>query len=175
MIEPTFRVVARPAVALLTLVLLPTLLACAGLRGNRVTPVRLSELSRDGDPVRRASVGLVRQGLSADAGSQRSRAVGYYERAVQIDPTNPWAYLALARHYTDQDPERALQYLDQAEILLDTEGVLSPRVEPHLLGLRGEALLASGRAAEGASLIAEAQSRAPSIWSDGHLSAHELQ
>jgi tetratricopeptide (TPR) repeat protein len=155
--------------------LLSTTLACAGLRGGRVTPVRLSEVSRDGDPARRASVRLVQQGLASDAGSQSSRAVGHYERAVQIDPTNPWAYLALARHYADRDPTRALQYLDQAELLLDTEGVLSPRVEPHLLGLRGEALLAAGRDAEGASLIAEAQSRAPSVWSDGHLSATELR
>jgi tetratricopeptide (TPR) repeat protein len=137
--------------------------------------VRISELSEEGDPARRASLRLVQQGLSADASSQRSRAVGHYERAVQIDPTNPWVYLAMARHYARRDPERALEYLGQAEVLLDTEGALSPRVEPHLLGLRGEALRSSGRDAEGASLVAEAQSRAPSIWSDGHLSASELQ
>lgn len=169
------QITVRAAAALVASALLATALACAGLRGGEVTPVRLSEVSREGDPARRASVRLVEQGLAADAGSQTTRAAGHYDRAVQIDPTNPWAYLALARHFATRDPERALEYLDQAEVLLDTEGALSPRVEPHLLGLRGEALVSSGRDAEGVSLIAEAQSLAPSVWSDGHLSAAELQ
>jgi hypothetical protein len=165
---------ARGTLVAAAALLLAMCSACAGLRGGSVTPVRLSELTDEGDPARRASLRLVEQGLAADAASQGLRAVGEYERAVQIDPTNPWVYLAMARHAVSDDPERALQYLDQAEALLDSEGLLSPRVEPHLNGLRGEALRSMGRDVEGAALIADAQALAPEVWADGHLSADEL-
>jgi hypothetical protein len=44
-----------------------------------------------------------------------------------------------------------------------------------LLGLRGAALVASGRPVEGLPLLDEARALAPDVWADGHLSAHELQ
>lgn len=138
--------------------------------------MRLSELSSEGDATRRASLRLVSRGLEADALAQGQRALGHYERAIQIDPTNPFAYLVLARHYVEaSDPERALEYLDQAELLIDAEGLRSPRVEPHLLGLRGAALASTGRVVEASDLLARARELAPSVWGDARLSADELR
>jgi tetratricopeptide (TPR) repeat protein len=102
-------------------------------------------------------------------------ALSDYERAIQIDPTNPYAYLALARHYAFSDPDRALEHLDQAEVLLESDDALSPRVEPHLLGIRGTALLAKGETARGEALLAQASALAPSEWADGRLSPDELK
>lgn len=102
-------------------------------------------------------------------------ATSRYERAIQIDPTNPYAYLALARQLAREDPDRALEYLDQAEALLDSEGALSPRVDPHLLGIRGTALRARGDLARGDALLAEARALAPEEWGDGRLTPEELR
>ena len=136
----------------------------------------MSDLTSEGDPTRRASLRLVAQGLAWDSEHQPRRALSQYERAIQIDPNNPFAYLAIARHHVEADePERAMEYLDQAEILLDAEGLRSPRVEPHLLGLRGAALTTAGRGDEGAPYLDEADSLAPEIWGDARLSADELR
>ncbi|MEE9606956.1 MAG: tetratricopeptide repeat protein [Myxococcota bacterium] len=167
---------ARGPGALLALaLLLPALgLGCASVFGTG--PVRVSELTDDGDAPRRASMRLVERGLAADAAFQPSFALSRYERAIQVDPTNPFAYLALARHSLDGgEPERALEYLDQAEMFLQSQGQDSPRVEPHLDGLRGSALLAAGRSTEGVPLLDRARRAAPSVWGDGYLSADELR
>ena len=150
-------------------------LGCATRTGDRrVEPVRLSSVDPAGDAVRRASLRLCVEGLSADESDRPGLPQSQYERAIQIDPTNPWAYLSLARHEVDNgDPAHALEYLQQAASLLRAEGALSPGVEPHLLGLRGEALQASGRS--GASDLERAARLAPAVWGDGHLAAWELR
>jgi hypothetical protein len=147
---------------------------CAtSLRGS--APLHLSELSGEGDAARRASMRLIVEGLDSDSGPEASRAQSLYERAVQIDPTNPWAYLAMARHSVDTRPALALDYLDQAEVLLESEPELSPRVEAHLIGLRGAALAATGQERRGRAMLAQAAELAPSVWDDGHLGADELK
>jgi tetratricopeptide (TPR) repeat protein len=133
-------------------------------------------MADEGDVTRRASTRLVLSGLVSDAQGRSSLALSQYERAIQIDPPNPYAYLALARHYADRsDPERTLEYLDQAELLLESQGVSFPRVEPHLLGLRGSALQTAGRPDEGELLLAHAKALAPSVWGDARLSPEELR
>lgn len=149
------------------------LVGCAGPRPWQ-RPLRVSDVEDQGDPARRASLRLVVRGLDEE-GMQPDQATGHYERAIQIDPTNPYAYLALARHYAATEPDRALEYLDQAEALLESEGALSPGVEPHVLGIRGTALRARGETARGEALIAQAADLAPSEWGDGTLSAVELR
>jgi tetratricopeptide (TPR) repeat protein len=152
---------------------------CAGIRPEGRPggdALRISEVVHQGDATRRASLRLVMEGLSRDDRAEPRRALGQYERAIQVDPTNPFAYLAIARHYTDSDdPERALEYLNQAEILFHSEYDESPRVEPHLAGLRGVALDASGRRREAGPLLALARDEAPEVWGDGRLSAAELR
>lgn len=136
--------------------------------------LRLSELDGGGDATRRASLRLCVEGLDAEiAGRSRSAPV-YYERAIQLDATNPYAYLALARHQLEMgDPDEALGYLDRAQQLLDSEQARSPGVDAHLAGLRGAALDAAGR--DGAEHLSYARRTAPSVWGDGTLSAAELR
>ncbi|HKI90667.1 MAG TPA: hypothetical protein VJ986_00080, partial [Gaiellaceae bacterium] len=85
-------------------------------------------------------------------------------------------YLALARHELDRgDPTRSLASLDRCRALLELEGPVSPRVETHLLGLRGAALEGLGRFAEARPALDEARRRAPEAWGDGYLTAAELR
>lgn len=164
----------------LTRALAPLLLALAALAcGGRATgppaePLRLSQLDVADDPARRASLRLCLSGLEADAQGRRASALGQYERAIQVDPTNPYAYLALARHEVeDGDPQRALQYLDQAQMLLSAEGPLSPGAEANLAGLRGTARIALGQ--DGGPQLREARRLAPDVWDDDRLDADELR
>lgn len=159
----------------LGLIVLGFALSCAGgpLGGGSST-LHLSDVEAPDDPARRASLRLCVSGLDADADGRRTAALGRYERAIQIDPTNPYAYLALARFEVDGgDPERALQYLDQAETLLAAEEVLSPGAEAHVAGLRGLALIATGR--DGGAYLREAQRLSPAVWDDARLDPEELR
>ena len=136
---------------------------------------RLSQVASAGDPARRASQRLVLQGLDEDERESAS-AVSSYERALQVDPTNPYAYLALARYYVEWgEPERALAFLDKTEALLGIEADPSLGVEAHLDGLRGAALLELGRSAEARPLLSRARTLAPGVWADGRLDADELR
>ena len=144
--------------------------------GEKVAPIRLTSVASSGDAARRASTRLALEGLDADASAQPALAADRYARALQVDPTNPWVYLALARHRIDEDrPVDALAALDQAESRLRAEGALAPGVEIDLIGLRGSALVASGNADRGATLLGEAAQGAPDVWGDGHLDASELR
>ena len=168
---------ARTAlIGLLGIVLLAGCAGHASIFAPRVEPLRLHEVAGEGDAARRASQRLVLQGLASDAQGQTRLARRSYERALQVDANNPFAYLALARQAVEGgDGTSALEYLDQAELLLGAEDLRSPRVEPHLAGLRGGALRARGDSNGASPLLSEASELAPSVWSDGELSAEELQ
>ena len=176
-VAPTGRHVAT---WVLVLVLVALIGWGCGLRGprsdERVEPIRVSSQLGEGDPARRASMRLVVEGLGADVDGRFERAQGSYERAIQVDPTNPFAYLALARHYLD-GPEgaRAVDLLDQAAALFESEGLRQPNVGVHLIGLRGRALHAEGRGDDAVLYLERARQLAPDVWRDGHLSAAELR
>jgi tetratricopeptide (TPR) repeat protein len=161
--------------------LLCSALACAVGRPReagveRVEPVRISQLLDEGDAARRASLRLIVEGLDADTLGERARARASYERSIQVDATNPYAYLAIARHHVDgARPEQALRFLDQATSLLEMQVEDSPRIQVHLIGLRGEALYASGRIDEGIDYLEQARQMAPSVWGDGRLAPEELR
>lgn len=150
-------------------------------------PLRVSELDDGGDPRRGASLWALSRGLDYAAEGQPDRALVEYERAIQVDASNPYAYLALSRHYLELgDAESALRNLDQAELLLgltDTDErrpgrATDPRLEriqPHIDGLRGGALLALGREAEARPLLERAREGAPDVWGDGQLAAEEFR
>jgi tetratricopeptide (TPR) repeat protein len=139
-------------------------------------PVRISQITHYGDTRRQASTRLVVEGLDAEVAASSDRALSRYQRAIQIDPGNPFPYLALARYYVSvDDPTRALEHLDRAQSLLDSSGSISLRTSAHLLGLRGSALEEMGRDAEAAQLLGQARRLAPSVWGDGRLDAAELR
>jgi Tfp pilus assembly protein PilF len=167
-----------PAVMFLTLLCLVVAGGC--VRGpeksESVAPMRVSEMIGDSDPARRASIRLVLQGLEADENFERERARGSYERAVQVDPTNPFAYLALARHELDgRNAEGAMELIDQAAALFEAEGLRNDRVGALLVGLRGRAYQSTGRGEDGNLYLERARVLAPDVWSDGYLSPAEMR
>lgn len=138
--------------------------------------LRLSEVVGVGDPARRASMRLVLEGLDADTARRADTARSAYERALQVDPNNPYAWLALARHEVQHgSPQRALAQLDKAEALLPGEEMSSRGVEAHLDGLRGAALGGAGGGADAEAALRAARRRAPTVWADGALDAAELR
>jgi tetratricopeptide (TPR) repeat protein len=150
---------------------------CAGLaRAPRGEALRISELTQAGDARHQASMRLVLEGLDAELASSPQRALSRYENAIKIDPSNPFAYLTLARYYAaNTDSERALQHLDRAGSLLDPSTAVYRSAEAHLLGLRGWAFAEAGRSMEAGPLLADARRLAPSVWGDGRLDASELR
>lgn len=169
-----------PAVPIWVIVTVGVLVlsGCTIPRGQptEVEPMRVSEMLTAEDPARRASTRLVIEGLDADAVFNRERARGSYERAVRVDPTNPFGYLALARHeLDDRDADRALQLIDQAAALFESEGLKNDRVGPHINGLRGRAYEGIGRASDAELYRARAAEIAPTVWGDGYLSPEELR
>lgn len=148
----------------------------APTRAPRGAALRISEIDQLGDARRRASMRLVVEGLDAEIASAPQRALSRYQRAIQIDSGNPFVYLALARYYAAiADPERAFEHLDRAQSLLDPEDALYRSAEPHLRGLRGQALAEAGRLADAEPFLAEARRLARSVWGDGRLDASELR
>lgn len=155
--------------------------ACASVRVPPPAPrppasvFHLSDLAETGDPERRASLRLLLDGLDFDDQGRRAQARSQYQLALQLDPGNPYAYLAFARHYAESSqPERALAYLDKLDGLLSLES--APQgVEAHRLGVRGLALRATGEHQAGTALLLRAEELSPETWQDGHLSAAELR
>ncbi len=128
------------------------------------------------DSTRDASLRLVIAGLDEDASGQPSRALASYQRAIQVDATNPFAFLALARHHLEDGSfEEASAFLDQARSLFESEQTLGPAVDVWGLGLRAGIERGLGRNERADSLFERARLLSPSIWGDERLSASELR
>lgn len=163
-------------------------MGCIGPGGRGVGfflagPLRISQVVEEGDAIRRASTRLVVQGLGA---GDEQRGISQIERAIAIDATNPYAYLALASIEVQWgDVDRGVRFLDQAVLLLESENLKSPRVDPHLAGLYGRARVrmrslgrparAGDPVASDAALLERARRQAPGVWGDGWLTAAELR
>jgi len=175
----TIGAMPKVAVACLASLLVSLLVpGCTWLRGRpaEVVALRLTDIGEEGDPARRASLRLAIEGLESDADGESARARGLYERALQVDPTNPYAYLALARHEAEGiDPGRALAPLAQARLRFQQEALDTKAVEVHLTGLEGAVWYATGRIDAGVQALEEARRTAPEAWADGRLEAHELR
>ena len=140
-----------------------------------VTPYKATDFLDQGDAARKASMRLVVQGLASDERGAYPAARASYERAIQVDATNPWAYLVLARYYVQQgDASRVNSLLDQSAALFEAQGLREPRVGVHLLGLRGSAFVLQGRSADATLYLERAQELAPGVWGDDQLEAGEL-
>ena len=154
------------------------LTGCAGTSAPTLRPageaLRVSTWAERGDARRRASTRLVLEGLDIGGWGREDQAMAHFGRAIQIDPSNPLAYLAMARQETFHgDPRRALEYLDKARATFgrSAEGMLAT---PHLRGLQGVSLLALGRTREAEPLLEQARAMAR-VWSDDRLDAAELR
>lgn len=170
-----------PSVVPMTL-LLALVVGCAG--GPRLTPgfgpsarpltasaaLGLYDAARDG------SLRLVIEGLDEDQAGRPSRALAKYQRAIRVDPTNPFAFLALARHHLEGDSaDEAAAFLDQARALFEAQGDLGPSIDVWGLGLRAGIDRARGRNEKADALLSQARRLSPEIWGDGRLSARELR
>jgi hypothetical protein len=143
---------------------------------DEVDPIRIGEILGQGDPARRASLRLVDEGLAAEIAGDSAHALARFERALQVDSTNPYAYLAMARLHIDaQHPEAALQFLETADSLLELTGNQFPETHVHIVGLRGGALYDEGQIDVGVELLERARLMAPGVWGDGVLSPEELR
>ena len=157
-------------------ILLP---GCAGFapQSNSISaPLRISNHLYEGDAPRRASMQLVAAGLDADLSGDSHRALGQYERAISVDPNNPYAYLALARYLAEVGHfARADSILQRAELLFESQGKSSSGVRVHLVGLRGQiGAGVSPPRVNATKDLSDAARQAPDIWSDGRLSPDEL-
>lgn len=157
------------------------LVACAGLnlpsahRANE-RPLTVSAAVGLTDSTRDASLRLVIAGLDLDQAGNASRALASYQRAVRLDPTNPFAYLALARHHVEAGSlDQASAFLDQARSLFEAEQQLGPAVDVWGIGLRAWIDRAEARDELADSRFEAARELSPEIWGDERLSAAELR
>ena len=139
-------------------------------------PLTVSRAVGQYDPTRDASLNLVLEGLDEDARGRPSRALAKYQRAIRVDSTNPFAFLALARHHLEGGSAgEASAFLDQARALFEAEGRLGPEVDVWGLGLRAGIDRAEGKDDRADALFARARDLSPRIWGDERLSAAELR
>jgi tetratricopeptide (TPR) repeat protein len=115
-------------------------------------------------------------GLDEDTAGRPSRALASYQRAVRVDPTNPFAYLALARHHLEAGSvDEASAFLDQARSLFEAQQRLGPSVDVWGIGLRAGIDRAESRDELADARFEMARELAPEIWGDERLSAAELR
>jgi tetratricopeptide (TPR) repeat protein len=155
-----------------------SLAACAGLKlsGPSEQPLTTSAALGQTDSTRDASLRLVIAGLDEDTAGRPGRALASYQRAVRVDPTNPFAYLALARHHLEAGSvDEASAFLDQARSLFESQQRLGPSVDVWGIGLRAGIDRAESRDELADARFEMARELAPEIWGDGWLSAAELR
>lgn len=147
-----------------------------GARVSGVEPLTTSGALGLEDSRRDASLRLVISGLDEDAAGRPARALASYQRAVRVDSTNPFAYLALARHHIEGGaPREASAFLDQARSLFESQQQLGPAVDVWGIGLRAWIDREEGRDALADERFASARELSEVIWSDERLSARELR
>jgi tetratricopeptide (TPR) repeat protein len=157
------------------------LVSCAGLKlpGRRAPdegPLTASAALGQTDSRRDASLRLVIAGLDDDAAGLPDRAIASYQRAVRVDATNPFAYLALARHHLEGgSPGEASAFLDQARSLFEAEQRLGPAVDVWGIGLRAWIDREESRDELADTRFEAARELSPEIWADERLSAEELR
>jgi len=157
------------------------LAACADL--NLFGPLRPSERPLTAsaalgqtDSSRDASLRLVIAALDDDTAGRPGRALAGYQRAVRVDPTNPFAYLALARHHVEAgSADEASAFLDQARSLFESQQRLGPAVDVWGVGLRAWIDRVESRNELADTRFAAARKLSPEIWADERLSAAELR
>jgi tetratricopeptide (TPR) repeat protein len=115
-------------------------------------------------------------GLDDDTAGRPGRALASYQRAVRVDPTNPFAYLALARHHLEAgSAAEASAFLDQARSLFESQQQLGPAVDVWGIGLLAWIDRVESRDEQADLRFDAARELSPQIWGDEQLSAAELR
>lgn len=156
------------------------LTACAGFglskRFGSDRPLTVSAALGQTDQTRDASLRLVIAGLDDDSSGHPERALASYQRAVRVDSTNPFAYLALSRHHLEAStPIEARAFLDQARSLFEAQQRLGPAVDVWGIGLRAWIDRIEFRDDLADSRFDAARELSAEIWDDEQLSAAELR
>ncbi|MFP6655456.1 MAG: tetratricopeptide repeat protein [Myxococcota bacterium] len=159
------------------------LAGCAGVPSSTSTltsagkvPLTVSRALGHLDSTRDASLRLVIAGLDADTAGRPGRALASYQRAVRVDPTNPFAFLALARHHLEgASVDEAGAFLDQARSLFENSRGLGDAFDTFGIGLRAGIARERGRGDEAALNFELARILSPEIWNDEWLSPAELR
>lgn len=178
---PTVALARLRASLLLGLFVFGCLTGCAGFSPSTssradLEPLTVTRALGQGDATRDASLRLVINGLDSDEAGQPSRALASYQRAIRVDSTNPFAFLALARHHIDYgNPQEASAFLEQARALFESEGSLGPAVDVWGVGLRAWIDRETGRHGEADDRFDAARELSHSIWADEMLSASEIR
>lgn len=172
----------RPLALAVIACLLTLVLGCAGGApfppgfSPSVRPLTASSALGRYDAARDGSLRLVLEGLDEDQSGRPARALAKYQRAIRVDPTNPFAFLALARHHLEGNAvDEAAAFLDQARALFEAQGDLGPSVDVWGLGLRAGIDRARGRDERADALFDRARRLSPEIWGDERLAARELR
>jgi tetratricopeptide (TPR) repeat protein len=177
-------VLRRAAIVSLVTLIACGLTACTSLNlpssfGRGQSPLTVSDALGATDPTRDASLRLVITGLDDDSAGRTSRALASYQRAVRVDPTNPFAYLALARHHLEADSAastaEASAFLDQARSLFESQQQLGPSIDVWGIGLRAWVDRLESRDEQADSRFDAARALSVEIWRDERLSAAELR
>jgi tetratricopeptide (TPR) repeat protein len=168
----------RPALVLLTVA---SLTGCAGFdfpgsRRGAADPLTVSRALGQVDATRDASLRLVIAGLDEDTAGRPARALASYQRAVRVDSTNPFAYLALARHHLEGGSlDEASAFLGQARALFENSQSLGAAVDVWGIGLRAGIDRERGRDESANRRFDTARKLSPEIWADERLSSAELR
>lgn len=158
-----------------------SLTACTGLnfsgsRGPAELPLTVTRALGQVDSTRDASLRLVIAGLDEDTAGRSDRALASYQRAVRVDSTNPFAYLALARHHLEDDSlDEASAFLDQARALFENSQGLGAAVDVWGVGLRAGIDRERGHDELADRRFEAARNLSPEIWDDERLSSAELR
>lgn len=156
-------------------------MGCASLGDSplnltKTQPLTASRALGQSDPARDASLRLVISGLDEDESGLPSRATASYQRAIQVDSTNPFAYLALARHHLEYGSyQEADAFLGQARSLFEADGLLGPEVDVWGVGLRAGIDRGLGNEVSAGARFQAARELSFEIWADESLSASELR
>lgn len=103
-------------------------------------------IAKAANPQQAGALRCVEQGKSLLAKGERERAREWFERALSLDPNNPYAYYYLARHaLLDRRPDQAQAFASRAQALA---AALSPRWRAQLEVLQGEIWESVGRFAD---------------------------
>jgi len=166
---------------IVVLLIAASLAGCVGLnfaasQRPAKRPLTVSQALGQVDSTRDASLRLVIAGLDEDTAGRPARALASYQRAVRVDSTNPFAYLALARHHLDgASLSEASAFLDQARSLFESSQSLGSGVDVWGVGLRAGIDRQRGRDEQADLRFEAARALSPEIWDDERLSSAELR